>query len=70
LSLVVECFPCREDNIGYLAHDEATGRTAAIDAPDPAAIEAAADRRGWTLTDVLITHHHADHTDGILPLRG
>jgi hydroxyacylglutathione hydrolase len=70
MGLVVDCFPCREDNIGYLAHDEATGRTAAIDAPDAAAIEAAADRRGWTLTDILITHHHADHTDGILPLKG
>lgn len=69
MALIVESFPCREDNIGYLAHDEATGRTAAIDAPDAAAIEAAADRRGWLLTDIFITHHHADHTDGILPLK-
>lgn len=70
MGLIIECFPCREDNIGYLAHDEASGHTAAIDAPDAAAIEAAADRRGWTLTDILITHHHADHTDGIGPLKG
>ena len=69
MGLIVELFPAREDNIGYLAHDEATGATAAIDAPDAAAIEAALKRRGWTLTDILITHHHADHTDGIAPLK-
>ena len=70
MGLIVEAFPCREDNIGYLAHDEATGKTAAIDAPDANATETAADRRGWTLTDIFITHHHADHTDGIGPLKG
>ena len=26
---------------------------------------AAAQCQGWTLTDLLITHHHADHTQGI-----
>ena len=69
MGLIVELFPAREDNIGYLAHDGATGATAAIDAPDAVAIEAALKRRGWTLTDILITHHHADHTDGIAPLK-
>lgn len=69
MPLIVETFPCREDNYGYLAHDAASGRTAAIDAPEAAPIEAALARRGWTLTDILITHHHADHTDGIVALK-
>ena len=65
MPLVVDLFICRKDNYGALVHDTATGRTAAIDAPDAAAISAALSRRGWRLSDIFITHHHADHTEGI-----
>jgi hydroxyacylglutathione hydrolase len=65
MSLEIEIFICRTDNYGYLVRDAESGRTAAIDAPDADAIKAALARRGWTLSDILITHHHADHTDGI-----
>ena len=61
----VHQFPCLKDNYGVLLHDPATGATAAIDAPDDAAVLAALDEMGWTLTDILVTHHHADHTQGI-----
>lgn len=69
MALIVDVFAAREDNLGYLAHDEASGRTAAIDAPDAEAIKAALERRGWTLTDILITHHHKDHVEFIAPLK-
>lgn len=62
-------FPCLEDNYGVLLHDTATGATASIDAPDGAAIVAAAKAKGWRLTDALITHHHRDHTQGVPELR-
>lgn len=62
-------FPCLNDNYGALIHDSRTGATAAIDAPDAAAVIAAAQSQGWTLTDLLITHHHADHTQGIPGLK-
>ncbi len=62
-------FLCRSDNFGVLLHDPASGATAAIDAPEAAAIEAALQTTGWTLTDILVTHHHADHTDGIRALK-
>jgi hydroxyacylglutathione hydrolase len=62
-------FICRSDNFGVLVHDAATGATAAIDAPDGEAVLAGLDGQGWTLTDVLVTHHHADHTDGIPALQ-
>src|SRR5262249_52884727 len=39
--------------------------TASIDAPEAGPIEAALKRTGWRLTDILVTHHHADHTRGI-----
>ena len=41
------------------------GATAAIDAPDADAIIAAAAEKGWELTDLLLTHHHADHIQGV-----
>ena len=47
----------------------ATGATAAIDAPEAAPVEAALKAKGWKLTDILVTHHHADHTAGIAELK-
>jgi hydroxyacylglutathione hydrolase len=62
-------FICRSDNYGVLLHDPGSGATAAIDAPDAAPIDAALKATGWKLTDILVTHHHADHTDGIRALK-
>jgi len=62
-------FPCLQDNYGVLLHDTATGATASIDAPEAAAVERALKTKGWRLTDILVTHHHADHTGGIAELR-
>ena len=55
--------------IGVLLHDSESGATAAIDAPEAAPIEAALAASGWRLTDILVTHHHADHTGGIAELK-
>ncbi|HEX4296697.1 MAG TPA: hydroxyacylglutathione hydrolase [Devosia sp.] len=69
MGVLIETFICRTDNYGYLVHDTETRRTAAIDAPDAGAIKVALNHRGWTLTDILITHHHRDHVEGIPVLR-
>jgi hydroxyacylglutathione hydrolase len=62
-------FLCRSDNYGVLVHDTGSGATAAIDAPETGPIERALRETGWKLTDILVTHHHADHTDGIVALK-
>ncbi|MHA1517815.1 MAG: hydroxyacylglutathione hydrolase [Alphaproteobacteria bacterium] len=62
-------FPTRSDNYGVLIHDSDTGATAAIDAPEAEPIIAALLDKGWTLSDILITHHHGDHTAGIDALK-
>ena len=65
----IRLFPCLSDNFGYLIHDPATKATASIDAPEAAPIIKALQREGWTLTDILVTHHHADHVGGIAELK-
>jgi hydroxyacylglutathione hydrolase len=62
-------FKCLSDNYGVLVHDPAHGATAAIDAPEAAPVEAALKATGWRLTDILVTHHHHDHTGGIEALK-
>jgi len=61
--------PCLSDNYAFLIHNADNGETALVDAPEAAPIKAALTARGWTLSDVLITHHHDDHTQGLGPLR-
>jgi hydroxyacylglutathione hydrolase len=65
----IRLFRCLNDNYGVLLHDTDSGATAAIDAPEAAPIEAALKATGWKLTDILVTHHHADHTGGIIELK-
>jgi hydroxyacylglutathione hydrolase len=62
-------FKCLQDNYGVLLHDPSTGATASIDAPEAAPVEAALKQKGWRLTDILVTHHHNDHTAGIAALK-
>jgi hydroxyacylglutathione hydrolase len=67
--LEIQQFICRDDNYGVLLHDHQTGTTISIDAPDAAAVSANLKQRGWQLTHILVTHHHADHVEGNLELR-
>jgi hydroxyacylglutathione hydrolase len=62
-------FLCLKDNFGVLVHDLGTRATAAIDAPEAGQILAALSAREWELSDILITHHHADHIQGVAGLK-
>ncbi|MFZ0099555.1 MAG: hydroxyacylglutathione hydrolase [Gemmobacter sp.] len=57
--------PCLKDNYAFLIHDTDSGATAVVDVPEAGPILDALDARGWTLTHVLLTHHHWDHIDGL-----
>ncbi|MCU0911780.1 MAG: hydroxyacylglutathione hydrolase [Rhodobacteraceae bacterium] len=69
MTLEIVTVPCLSDNYAFLLHDSTTHATAVVDVPDETAVEAELERRGWDLTDILITHHHADHIDGVEALR-
>ena len=51
-------------NFNYLVACPETGEALAIDPLDYNKCLAAADRRGWTITQILNTHEHGDHTGG------
>ena len=65
----IRIFPCLNDNYGYLIHDPATKSTASIDAPEAGPVIKALEKEGWTLTDILVTHHHGDHVGGVAELK-
>ena len=62
--LEIALIPALSDNYVYLAHDPASGATAVVDPAEAAPVLAALVQRGWTLTHILNTHHHADHIGG------
>lgn len=61
--------PCRSDNYAFLLRNDDTGQTLLADAPEADPINAELERRGWALDDLLITHHHGDHVEGVEALR-
>ena len=63
--LEIETIPCRSDNYAFLAHDPETGETALVDAPEAGPVLNRLSEKGWTLNQILITHHHYDHVDGL-----
>mgnify|MGYP001814805923 FL=1 len=54
------------ENFVYLVHDHASGRAAVVDpAWDVTEVLALAESRGVRITDILLTHSHHDHINGI-----
>jgi len=65
----IHAFRCLDDNIGVLIRDPQSGACAAIDAPEEQPVLDALKETGWDLTDILVTHRHADHIQGIPALK-
>lgn len=69
MALEILQLPVLSDNYIYLAHDAATGETAAVDPALAEPVLAAIQARGWHLTHILNTHHHPDHVGGNLAIK-
>ena len=65
MPLEIVTIPCRTDNYAFLGHNPESGATFLVDAPEAGPVVEALAQRGWTLADVLITHHHGDHVEGL-----
>lgn len=57
--------PCLSDNYAFILRDQASGDVAVIDVPEAQPILDALAERGWTASQVWLTHHHWDHIDGL-----
>lgn len=62
--LEIHQIPVLSDNYVYLAHEPESGATAVIDPAVTREVLDAARAKGWTITHILNTHHHGDHTGG------
>lgn len=66
----ITALPAFSDNYIWLLQDAAQRRCAVVDPGDSAPVLAwLATHADWQLTDILVTHHHHDHTGGILALK-
>lgn len=63
----IETIACLSDNYAYLIRSG--DQCAVVDPSEAAPVQAALARKGWTLTHILNTHHHLDHTGGNLALK-
>lgn len=52
------------DNYVWLMHDPDSGETVAVDPGEAPPVLAAAEARGWRITQVWNTHWHPDHVGG------
>ena len=57
------------DNYIWLMHDAVSGETVVVDPGEAAPVLAAAEARGWTITQVWNTHWHPDHVGGNAAIR-
>ncbi|MEO6249043.1 MAG: hydroxyacylglutathione hydrolase [Sphingomicrobium sp.] len=69
MPLEVVAVPAFSDNYLWLVHDADSGETAVVDPGDANPVLAAADARGWRISQVWNTHWHPDHTGGNLAVK-
>lgn len=69
MPIEIHVFRTLSDNAGALIRDSETGACAAVDAPHAGEVLDAARSKGWTITDIFITHAHHDHTQGVAELK-
>lgn len=68
-TLQVHLYPYMSDNYGVLLHHAERNETVNIDTGDASATLQQLEQAGWTLTEQWVTHHHADHTAGVVDVK-
>jgi hydroxyacylglutathione hydrolase len=64
MTLEIVRVPALSDNYIWLVHEPGSGETMVVDPAEAAPVLAAADSRGWRITQIWNTHWHPDHTGG------
>lgn len=66
--MLVTALPAFTDNYIWLAREPDSQQVVVVDPGDEEPVFAYLKAHQLTLSAILITHHHWDHTDGLLPL--
>jgi hydroxyacylglutathione hydrolase len=66
----IHALPAFSDNYIWLLQDPQQHRCAVVDPGDASPVlDWLAAHPGWQLSDILLTHHHPDHTGGVARLK-
>lgn len=66
----IDALPAFTDNYIWLLQDTANQRCAVVDPGDATPVLAWLEQHpGWKLSDIMVTHHHADHVGGVEQLK-
>ncbi|MBB4864534.1 hydroxyacylglutathione hydrolase [Pseudomonas nitritireducens] len=66
----IDALPAFSDNYLWLLQDVTRRECAVVDPGDAGPVERWLEAHpGWKLTDILVTHHHADHVGGVARLK-
>ncbi|MFS0738252.1 hydroxyacylglutathione hydrolase [Sphingomonas sp. 1P06PA] len=64
MALEIVRIPALSDNYIWLMHDAESGETVVVDPAEADPVLAAADARGWVISQIWNTHWHPDHVGG------
>ena len=65
MTVTATLIPMLSDNYSWLLKESVSGKVAIVDPAEAAPAIAAIDAAGGKLDMILLTHHHADHVDGV-----
>ena len=65
MTVTATAIPMLSDNYSWLLKESVSGKVAIVDPAEAAPAIAAIEAAGGKLDMILLTHHHADHTDGV-----
>ena len=69
MTITVSPVPILRDNYAWLLRDSGTGATAIVDPAEAEPVIEALEKAGGRLDTIFLTHHHADHIDGVDEVR-
>jgi hydroxyacylglutathione hydrolase len=69
IAVQIHTIPCLSDNYAFLIHNHNTGTASIVDVPEAKPIIEKIIELDTEITEVFLTHHHADHIDGLPELK-
>jgi hydroxyacylglutathione hydrolase len=69
MTITASPVPILRDNYAWLLRDSGTGATAIVDPAEAEPVIEALEKAGGRLDTIFLTHHHADHIDGVDEVR-